>query len=169
MTEGEPGTETPRLVRIGLRVLVLTPIRLALAGALLGAALGAGVELRVALLAVGVAAFGTLLLLLSDRRSLLLRARREPARVPPGARFDSAWETIRAGIFPSTVGVAALAAIALAFNAVLTALLAGLLAGMGLAGFVSGIQLAARERAEGVTLYADRRGGGLYAAPRQPG
>jgi hypothetical protein len=163
MTLADGSGQAPRLVRIGLRGLLLAPVRVGLAIALVGAALLAGVELRVALLASGVAAFGSFLLLLSDRRALLLRAGSEPMPLPQDARIASAWETIRNGVFPSTVGVAVLALAALAFNEVLAAFMAGILAGMGLAGLVSGLQLAARERDEGVTLYAARRGVTLYA------
>jgi hypothetical protein len=158
-----PGRQQPpRLVRVRQQLLVLAPVRVGLGLAGVAAALAAGVEPRVAVLAFGVAAFGSLIVLLTDRRALLLRAQQEAAEVPEGAAAASPWEAVRIGIFPSTVGVTALAVVALAFNAVLTAFLAGILAGMGLAGLVGWVRLAGREQEEGVTFYSGSRGGALY-------
>ena len=56
---------------------------------------------------------------------------------------------------PSTVGVAVLAAISLAFQPILAAVLAGILAGLGIVGLVSCVEVALWERQAGAQLYAD--------------
>ena len=65
----------------------------------------------------------------------------------------------RAKLFPSTVGVSLLTTAALAFEPVLAAILAGALAGMGLASLVTGANLLWTERQEGVQVFADDRRG----------
>jgi hypothetical protein len=129
----------------------------------------AGAPASGALLAFGVTASGSTFLLVSDRRALLLRGPvRKPEPVPSDALFETGWEIARAGVLPSTVGVAVLTAVALAFNALLAALLAGVLGGMAAAGAISWVQVAMRQRSEGATLYAG--GGRLYARhPPGPG
>ena len=70
------------------------------------------------------------------------------------------WKEALAGLFPSTVGVSILAASALAFDARLAAVLAGFLAGMGLASLAHAARLLAWERREHVRVLVDRGGGG---------
>jgi hypothetical protein len=89
--------------------------------------------------------------------------------VPAEARYESKFELARAGIFPSTVGVSMLAAAALAFDRTLGALLAGALAGMGLAALAGGARIAEQERRDRVELFAERGGRGLYTQPARPG
>jgi hypothetical protein len=60
-----------------------------------------------------------------------------------------------AGVFPSTVGVAALAAIALTFDAGLAAVLAGILAGMAVATVISWLHLDAIEQENDYRLYLE--------------
>ena len=63
--------------------------------------------------------------------------------------------------YPSTVGLAALTGVSLAFNAALAAVLAGGVAGLGA---ITGAQIAIRERVGGVRLYVERGGRRLFAA-----
>jgi hypothetical protein len=68
--------------------------------------------------------------------------------------------------FPSTVGVAALAAVSAATDRnTLTAGLGGVLAGMGLASLVGTVRVLLRERREGSTYYAERRGKRVFVRP----
>jgi hypothetical protein len=72
------------------------------------------------------------------------------------------------GLLPSTVGVALLTGIALAFRPLLGAVLAGILAGMGIVSLISVLELALWERREHTVLFGDvdvhtRR----YVAPAQ--
>jgi hypothetical protein len=61
-----------------------------------------------------------------------------------------------------------LSAAALAFDRTLAALLAGALAGMGLAALVGGVRIADQERRDRVWLLAERGGRRLYTQPAQP-
>jgi hypothetical protein len=62
-----------------------------------------------------------------------------------------AWSIARS-TFPSTLATTALAALALPLNPALTALLGGVLAGMGVVGGVFAVELLLWERARGVRL-----------------
>ena len=67
----------------------------------------------------------------------------------PTARW--AW-TIARSTFPSTLAMTALAAIALPANAALSALLGGIIAGMGIVGLVFAVELLLWEQARNVRL-----------------
>jgi len=160
VTNGAPAT-APRLVGVSRQLLLVSPARVALGLAALAAALVAGIEPSVAHALFGLGAGGLAFVLFTDPRPRLRRLAGGPG--PPGPPpSDAVYASARAGLasalVPSTVGVAALAFVALAFDARLTAFLGGAVAGMGVASFLSGLRLGARERAEGVLLYADRRG-----------
>jgi hypothetical protein len=58
-------------------------------------------------------------------------------------------------MLPSTAGVAILAAVSLAFEPLLAAVLAGVLAGMGVVSLASWVEVVLWERRAGATLYAD--------------
>jgi hypothetical protein len=62
---------------------------------------------------------------------------------------------VAAGTMPSTVGVTVLAAASLVFEPILTAVLAGILAGMGIVSLVSCVEVALWERRSGARLFAD--------------
>jgi hypothetical protein len=151
----------PRLVRLSQRLLVLGPIRLALAGAGFSAAVVSGARPAVALLAFVVGAIGAGAVLTGDPRSRG-RALPEPEPLPAGFTLEPWQEIARSGVFPSTVGVATLTVAALPFDTTLAALLAGILGGMALATAVSWLEYAALERRLGGRLYGERRGDRLY-------
>jgi hypothetical protein len=164
MTEQEPrAAEPPRLVPLAARLLALTAVRLALGLIGLAAAQAAGAEASAAGAAFAFGAGVSAAVLISDRRGLL-RGQTDPAPAPAGAARASLLRAVAAGLFPSTVGVAALAAVALAANAVLAALLAGVLAGMALAGVAGLIGVVAWQQRAGAVLYASGRS--LYRKPR---
>lgn len=165
MTEDEPGAaEPPRLVRLAARLLVLTAIRLALGLAGLAGARVAGADSGPAWAAFAFGAGVSAVLLIGDRRGAL-RSSVAPEPVPLGAGRTPLLRAAAAGLFPSTIGVSALAAVALAADPVLAALLAGVLGGMALAGVASLIGILVSERHEGAVLYASGRR--LFSGPRR--
>lgn len=162
---GEPGSDL-RLARAPFVPLLLTPIRLGLAVAALGAAGVVGIKGPSAGLAFIMGAFLTAFVLANDRRHVLFNRREELLPLPAGATFERWWQSAARGVIPSTVGVAILAALALPFSTVLTALLAGVEAGMGLTGLISAARLAAWERRLDARLYVEPKTGAAYVAGR---
>jgi hypothetical protein len=70
-------------------------------------------------------------------------------------------------MYPSTIGLTAVTAVALVVRPELAAVLAGILAGLGLAALWSAGQLALWERELGGRLFAERgKGGRVFVAPR---
>jgi hypothetical protein len=136
---------------VRLRLLLIGPLRLVLAAAWLGAARAAGGSGAAELLAFAAGAFAMTFLISNDPRARLRRVpAAQPAELPADASVAPAWLHAVHAAFPSTVGVAVLAAVTLAFNPTLTALLAGILAGLGVAALLW-------------TYSIDRR---LYVEPR---
>lgn len=159
-------SDVPRVARVSSAQLVVAAIRLAVgvALALVADALGgqgrAGIAFAAGALAVAVFA-------LQDPRQRMLEARSEPSSpLPEDAVVESRAQTARVMLFPSTVGLMLLTAIALAVGRpVLAALLAGCLVGLGIAALVRGGMLLAEERRRGVALLADMRTRQLYQHP----
>jgi hypothetical protein len=120
-----------------LRLLLVAPLRLVLSGAFLAAARAAGATSGPALLAFVGGAFGVAFLAWSDPRARFLPASGEPTELPADASVAPAWRHAVHASLPSTVGVSFLAAVALLFQPTLTALLAGVLAGLGVAALVA--------------------------------
>jgi hypothetical protein len=148
----------PVLVEARAQALLIGPLRLALAaGGLAGARLR-GVHGGTA---AGLFALGAGVLLFAVLASA--RRRREWARIeaaepaPRGAATEARWRTLAAATYPSTIGVTALIGVALGKNPALAALLAGVLAGLGLAALAFAAQLSAWERARGARLLVERR------------
>ena len=163
MERDEPGI---RLVRASTQLLVLTPIRLGLGLAGLGAAAVVGRPGPV-LLAFGVGTLGAAIALSADPRySRDLLGDVPP--IPAGVSYVSKREIAATGVFPSTIGVAVLTAIALFFNATLAGLLSGVLAGMAASGFIAWLNLDAIERRNVYRLYVERPGKRVFARPRHP-
>jgi hypothetical protein len=141
------------------RLVLITPVRIGLGLALLGVALGSDTPPRSVVLAFLVGAVFMALAALADRRTLLLRPPREPEPLPPDSVPEANWRVALEAALPSTVGVSVLGAVGLAAgNEVLGALLAGGVAGMGIASAVSLFPLLAWERERGARLYAGRGG-----------
>ncbi len=155
-----------RVGRLSTEQLVVAPIRLGLGIVLVVAA--DALDARGGLVGVifTAGAFGSAFLVLQDPRQRFLGPRESPAALPADAVVDGPLQGVRTGIFPSTVGLTVLAAIALgAGRPVLAAFLAGALAGLGVAAFVRGGMLRAEERRRGLALLADRRAHRLYERP----
>ena len=127
---------------VRLRLLLVAPLRLVLSIVFLAAARAAG-------------AFAMAFLVPNDPRTRFRGARGEPAELPADASVAPAWLHALHAALPSTVGVSVLAAVTLPFQPTLAALLAGILAGLGLAA-------AFRAYASDAALYVYPRGGGLF-------
>jgi hypothetical protein len=74
---------------------------------------------------------------LTDPRSRLLK-------VPPAERrVEAWWKTALRATYPSTLGLAVLAAVSLPFSTILAAVLAGVIGGLGVAGIFAALALRA--------------------------
>jgi hypothetical protein len=140
---------------VRLRLLLIGPLRLALGIVWLGAARAVGGSGSAALLAFAAGAFAMAFLVWNDPRARFRHAPSRPEALPAGANVAPAWLHAVHAAFPSTVGVSVLAAVMLAFNPTLTALLAGILAGLGVAALLWAYSIDGR-------LYVDPRGRVLF-------
>ena len=153
------GGEAVRLSPALAGQLLVAPVRLVLGGLGLLAALLRGLDGGPALVAFALGALGFAVVLLSAERYFL---QVEPDPAPPDAEVQSHAEALRGAVWPSTVGVAALLAIAVAANPTLAALLGGVLAGMGIAALLSATQTYVNQRALGGRLLVDRKAKLVY-------
>jgi hypothetical protein len=144
--------------------LLVVPVRLALGIGGLAAASIAGAETAPALFAFALGAFGFGVSMVTADRVFAGGTQAGP---PPPHVLETKLATLAAAVWPSTVGVAVLLVISLGVNAVLTALLAGIEAGMGVAGLLSAMRIAAREQELGGHLLVDRRASTVYLAPAE--
>ncbi|HJU36709.1 MAG TPA: hypothetical protein VJ716_04745 [Gaiellaceae bacterium] len=140
---------------VRLRLLLIGPLRLVLSVVCLAAARAAGGSSDGTFLAFVAGAFALAFLLLNDPRSRFLPATGEPGELPADATVAPSWLHAVHAAFPSTIGVSLLAAGTLAFNQTLTALLAGILAGLGLGALLRAYSIDGR-------LYVDPRRGELF-------
>jgi hypothetical protein len=131
------------------RALYVTPIRVVLGAVWLVAARVAGAPGTGAVLAFAGGAFVIVFTLFNDPRSRFLR-RGEARHAPDDVLVASRARQALHATLPSTVGVSVLAAVSLAFQPTLSALLGGISAGLGIAG----------------ALYAVRADPSLYVEPR---
>ena len=152
---------TVRLQSLRERTLLVTPVRVVLGVVWVVVAQVAGADSGPAWTAFFLAAFLTAGVLIADPRSRLAELK-EPVEAPAGAQVDPPLRQVLSALLPSTVVVNVLAALALARQPVLTALLGGGSAGMGVAGLVGLARLGARETIAGGTLYVDRAMRTLY-------
>ena len=119
------------------RTLGVIPIRLGAGVMLLGAARLAGAENGPALLAFVIGILGITFVIFNDPRARFAHGQLDPLPLPAGAEIASRWKQAFAATVPSTVAVAGLATIALVPQPTLAALLAGVEAGLGVAGIIS--------------------------------
>ena len=144
----------PTVYRVVHQRVALSCIRFVLAAASFAGSIAAGARGSAAGVGLALGAGVCCLALLTDRRWLLLR-RPAAERLPDRARRAGLGRAVLSGTMPSTVGVAVLAAVSLAFEPPLAAVLAGILAGMGIVGLASCAEVALWERREGQALFAD--------------
>ena len=119
------------------RMLLVIPIRFGLGLLTLVAAVLAGAARGPALLAFVLGLLGIAFTIFNDPRARFLRRDVEPLPLPADAVVASRARQAFAATLPSTLGVTALAAIALVPRPVLAALLGGVCAGLGLAALFS--------------------------------
>jgi hypothetical protein len=136
------------------RALYVTPIRVLLGVLWLAAARLAGAPATGAVLAFAGGTFVIVFTLFNDPRSRFLR-RGEAREAPADISIASPVRQALHATLPSTVGVSALAAVALAFQPTLSALLGGISAGLGLAGALYGLRADPH-------LFVDPRSGVVY-------
>jgi hypothetical protein len=113
----------------------LAAIRLGLAIGGLEAAIAAGATRRAAALGCLLGAIGGAVVVLTDPRGRLVKLPRF------GPDEEPWWRAALRATYPSTLGLAVLAAIALSFSPVLSAVLAGVIGGLGLAGLLTALAL----------------------------
>ena len=140
---------------VRLRLLLVAPLRLVLGGVWLGAARAAGGSSSATLLAFAAGAFGMAVFISNDPRARFRPAGGEPERLPPEATVAPAWRHAVDACFPSTAGVSVLAAVILVFDQTLTALLGGVLAGLGIAALLAAYSIDGQ-------LYVDPRRGVVF-------
>jgi hypothetical protein len=112
-------------------LLLVAPLRLVLSVVCLVAARAAGAPGGSAFIAFVAGAFASMFLITNDPRAGFRRGADSVEALPADARVAPAWLHAVHAALPSTVGVSVLAAVALAFKPTLSALLAGILAGLG--------------------------------------
>lgn len=135
---------------------MIAPIRLVLAATGLAAAVAAGSRSAGALLATGGAAIATLLFVIADPRARFFAIPDAPPEAPADASEDGLGRLALSAAFPSTVGVALLLAATLAVEPTLSAVMAGILAGLGVAALAAAFELRSVERREGLRLFVVR-------------
>jgi hypothetical protein len=138
-----------------LRLLLIGPVRLVLSVTGFAAARAAGAPGGGAVVAFMAGAFVTAFFALNDPRARFRPAPKEPAELPADASVAPAWKHAVHAALPSTVGVSALAAVTVAFQPTLTALLAGILAGLGLTALLRAYSI-------DIGLYFDPRTGTVF-------
>ena len=161
----DAGPVVPQVVRLSLRARVLAPIRGGLSALGVVAAILVGARAESALLAWAFGAILASIVLAGDPRG-----RRNTAPEPlTGEAVPESWAQIaRTDVFPSTVGVALLTAVALIIDPVLAGVLAGILGGMALMTMVSRVQVAVAERRLGGVLYVERQSKRLFVLESRP-
>src|SRR5579871_411039 len=129
----EPG---PTVQSLRMRTLLVGPLRLALSVIFLIAARLAGSPTKPSLLGYAVGAVVILVIVFNDPRARF-RKESEAQELPSNVRVAPPWMHAAHAAFPSTLGVAALALVALFGRPTLAAVLAGILAGLGVAALLA--------------------------------
>jgi hypothetical protein len=157
------------LVEVRVQAFLIATLRLAIAAAALALARVRGLDPGPA---AALFALGAGLLLVALPASVSRRpGRRGPAAaepLPPGAVPLPHRRALALAMYPSTIGLSAVTAISLAVSPPLSAVLAGILAGIGLAALYSAGQLTLWERELGGRLLAERgHEGRVFLAPKR--
>jgi hypothetical protein len=140
---------------VRLRLLLIAPLRLALGIAWVLATRADGARSGATLIAFIAGAFASAFLVANDPFARFKKDPHKAAELPAHATVAPAWLHVVHAALPSTLGVSVLAALGLVFQPALTALLAGLLAGMGVASLVAVYGIDGR-------LYLDPRRGSVF-------
>jgi Na+/H+ antiporter NhaD/arsenite permease-like protein len=146
----------PTLSSASVRAAGVAAIRLVLGVGFVAGSIARGLDRGPALLAAVVGAVVLAMIALGPRGRTPTGALEDAVPVPPDARFDPGWLGVLQACVPSTVGVAAMAAVSLVFSTALAALLGGVLLALGGLAAVAWAQLAARERGERRRYWVER-------------
>jgi hypothetical protein len=134
--------------------LLIVPVRLVLALAGLTGARVRGVSSGSSVALFGFAAGLTLFMLLaSRRRRLFWQHVADAVPLDPVVPVAGWAQTVAEAMYPSTIGLTILTAIALPIDAELAAFLAGILAGLGLSALLWGLEIVTWERQRGLRLF----------------
>jgi len=172
VAEARAGTEAvapaSALVDARMQAFLIAGLRLAIAVAALALARLRGLDPGPT---AGLFALGCGLLLVALPASVTRRPGRrrfaEAQPLPPGAEPLPHRRALALAMYPSTIGLSAVIAVSLVLSPELAAVLAGILAGIGLAALYSAGQLMLWERELGGRLLIERgRDGRVFLAPR---
>ena len=149
-------TGAPTLSSASVRAAGVAAIRLLLGIGFVAGSIARGLDRGPALLAAVVGAVVLAMIALGPRGRTRVDDLGDALPVPTGARFDPGWLGVLQACVPSTVGVAAMAVVALVVTTALAALLGGVLLALGGLAAVAWMQLAARERGERRRYWVER-------------
>ena len=155
----------PALYRVVHLALALAGVRLGVGAAGFGASLAAGADAAAAAVAVAVGLGGSLVGLVSSQRWALVDQPQVEELPADASRSGALGPALRSALMPSTVGASVLLVVALFFEPILAALLAGIVAGMGALALAAVVDVSVWERRNGRLLFSDRTRR-RYAAPR---
>ena len=147
---------SPTLSSASVRAAGVAAIRLLLGIGFVAGSIARGLDRGPALLAAAVGAIVLTMIALGPRGRTREGALEDAHPMPPDARFDPGWLGVLLACVPSTVGVAAMAVVALVFSSALAALLGGVLLSLGGLAAVAWAQLSARERGERRRYWVER-------------
>ena len=149
-------TEVPTLSRASVRAIGVASIRVVLGTAFVVAAILRGLDGGPAAVSAIAGALVLTMIALGQRNRPGTADFGDAVLVPANARFDPGWMGILLACIPSTVGVSAMAAVALVFSPALCAVLGGVLLALGALAAVFWAQLEARERREDRRYWVER-------------
>lgn len=138
-----------------LRLLLIAPLRLALGGLWVVLARADGARPGATMIAFIAGAFASAFLITNDPLGRFRKTPEKAAELPADATVAPAWLHAVHAAIPSTAGISVLAALTLLFQPALTALLAGLLTGMGVVALLAVYGMDGR-------LFLDPRTGGVF-------
>ncbi len=143
------------LVDVRAHALLIVPVRFALglAGLVGARLLGVSPGASLGLFGLGGGLF-LLAVLTSRRRRAFWQHVREARTLDPVPPVEDWPSTLARAVYPSTIGVSALTAIALPIDAALAAVTAGILGGMALGALIAGVEIVLWEQSQGVRLLA---------------
>lgn len=144
---------------IRLRLVLIAPLRLALGIVWVVLARVDGARSGATLIAFIAGAFASAFLVTNDPLGRFKKTPDRAAELPADATVAPAWLHAVHAAIPSTAGISVLAALTLLFQPALTALLAGLLTGMGVVALLAVYGMDGR-------LYLDPRTGGVFRKAR---
>jgi hypothetical protein len=162
-----PG-ESPVLVDARAQALLIGGLRLALAVVALALARARGLEGSTAGMLFLFGCGGFLLTLVAGSGSRRVEQRISAAKgaPPDDAVVEPLWRSLLEATYPSTIGLTIVTAISLVLNESLAAVLAGILAGLGVTAFLAAGRLVIRERELHARVLAERgRAGRVFLRP----